>query len=113
MINLLHETREVLEDNGKSFEDVQWIGTSTGEISLASFLEQADINYDNSFGIVEVNQTLVVVGNDWWLERNEYDGSEWWEYKELPEKPKRQVTSSDIEHKIFNDWGFTNKRKRW
>lgn len=26
----------------------------------------------------------MVVGDDWWLERHEYDGSEWWEFKRLP-----------------------------
>lgn len=111
MTNLLHETREVLEDNGKSIKDIQWVGTSTGEISLASFLEQANINYNDGFGTAEVNQTLVVVGNDWWLERCEYDGSEWWEYKEKPEKPKCQVASADVEHEVFNDWNFRSKRK--
>ena len=28
MINLLHETLEILEDNGKSFAEIQWVGTS-------------------------------------------------------------------------------------
>ena len=112
-MNLLHETLEILEDNGKSFADIQWVGTSTGEISLASFLGEADTDYDDSYGIEEVNLTLVVVGNDWWLERHEYDGSEWWEYKEKPEKPKRQVASADVEHEIFNDWYFRRKQKRW
>ena len=113
MTNLLHETLEILEDNGKSFEDIQWVGTSTGEISLASFLSEADTDYDNSYGIEEVNMALVVVGNDWWLERHEYDGSEWWEYKKKPEKPKRQVDSNEVEHQIFNGWYFESRRKGW
>jgi hypothetical protein len=29
----------------------------------------------------------MVIGSDWWLERHEYDGSEWWEFKSLP-KPR-------------------------
>ena len=37
----------------------------------------------------------MVVGNNWWLERHEYDGSEWWEYKQFPVKPEetRMVTT--------------------
>lgn len=27
---------------------------------------------------------LVLVGDDWWIERAEYDGSEWWEFKSIP-----------------------------
>ena len=31
---------------------------------------------------LEVAEDLVVVGDNWWIERHEYDGNEWWEYKE-------------------------------
>lgn len=31
------------------------------------------------------------MGDDWWLERHEYDGSEWFELKELPDKPKQKL----------------------
>ena len=41
-------------------------------------------NYDNGFGGAEVHGDLKIVGNDWWMERGEYDGSEWWEFKTLP-----------------------------
>lgn len=40
--------------------------------------------YYAGFGGAEVQLGLVVVGDDWWLERHEYDGSEWWEFKRLP-----------------------------
>ena len=30
---------------------------------------------------------LLIVGDDWWLERHEYDGAEWWEFKTLPCEP--------------------------
>lgn len=31
------------------------------------------------------------MGDDWWLERHEYDGSEWFELKECPDKPKQKI----------------------
>jgi hypothetical protein len=31
--------------------------------------------------------TLQLVGETFWIERAEYDGSEWWEYKEIPKRP--------------------------
>lgn len=88
MINLLRETVEVLGANDKKLEDVKWIGIpGFGTIDIEVFKYVADKEYDNGFGGEEVNLSLVVVGDSWWLERHEYDGSEWWEYKELPKKP--------------------------
>lgn len=36
---------------------------------------------------------FVIVGKDWWLERTQYDGSEWFEFKTKPEKPKDKNVS--------------------
>jgi hypothetical protein len=48
-----------------------------------SFLEQLNFEYDDGFG------TQFLYGIIWydntWSERCEYDGSEWWEYREYPE----------------------------
>jgi hypothetical protein len=50
------------------------------------FISELDFNYDNGYGGQEL------FGNVWfvdgtWCERGEYDGSEWWEYKECPVIP--------------------------
>lgn len=34
---------------------------------------------------------LIVCGKNWWLERHEYDGAEWWEFKEYRSKPSREL----------------------
>jgi len=100
-MNLLKETVEVLKANGKKPEDVKWCGSSKfGWFSWSEFTRVADVEYDNGFGASEVAIDLVIVGKDWWLERGEYDGSEWWEFKTLPSKPKihrvpRQVIVPD------------------
>jgi len=36
--------------------------------------------------ITKEEVSLTVAGDDWWLERHGYDGSEWWEFKTLPKK---------------------------
>lgn len=82
MKNLLKETKAVLKEHGKSFDDVVWIGCEEYQIPMASFMSLADQEYDNGFGSPKVATNLVVVGNSFWLERAEYDGAEWWEYKE-------------------------------
>lgn len=85
--NLLIETLQTLAYNGKTTQDVKWVGSKDGEYSIDwdSFaIIAGDTNYDSGFGTVYVNSDLVIVGSDWWLERYEYDGSEWWEFKKLP-----------------------------
>lgn len=91
MINLLKETKEILKDNGKTIEDIKWIGNSKYYVDINKFVEIANVEYDDDFGSPKVAEDLKVVGNDWWLERHEYDGSEWWEYKSIPIVPDKKI----------------------
>jgi hypothetical protein len=50
------------------------------------FLKQLDFQYDNGYGTQNIEGTIWFVNGDW-LERSEYDGSEWWQYKTCPEIP--------------------------
>lgn len=88
MKNLLIQTKEILESHQKTLNDIIWFGSSNG-VELIGDLEKAlNFNYDSGFGSQEVYKDLILVGIDFWLERHEYDGSEWWEYKTLPKRPK-------------------------
>ena len=108
MQNLYNETLEVLNEHGKTSCDILWVGTPDTKIPLDMFWKAADSAYDNGYGGTEVNESLFVVGDNWWLERHEYDGSEWWEYKERPSEPL--ITETDgVEHIIFPD--LWNKRE--
>lgn len=49
------------------------------------------VEYYGGYGRTEVALDLMVVGNNWWLERAEYDGMEWWEFKQMPKKPKKEL----------------------
>ncbi|MCD6125153.1 hypothetical protein J7J18_06655 [bacterium] len=92
--NLLKETLEILEQHNKKPEDVKWCGIpGFGYCSWNEFAAIADVEYDSGYGTAMVATDLVIVGEDWWLEREEYDGAEWWEFKTLPVKPKahRQI----------------------
>ena len=104
-MNLLQETRAVLIEHGKTTNDVKWVGRR-GNNSVCSWYEfekqSRDIYYDNGYGIPKVPEDLVIVGTDWWLERAEYDGSEWWEYKTLPNK--WTANTNDLELKISRSW---------
>lgn len=88
MVNLLKETISILKENGKTLEDVKFVCSEFGTTDIGTFINAADKEYDNDFGGEEVLISLQIVGDDWWLERQTYDGSEWWEFKTLPKQPE-------------------------
>jgi len=86
--NLLEETIEFLKYKGKSPENVLWVGDAKMSFSWDEFSAKAkQITYDNGFGAQEISDSLMVVGDNWWLERYEYDGSECWVFKTYPHRP--------------------------
>ena len=95
MINAKKELLEVLEQIEKTIEDIEAycilytykIGKSKeikGENpdALLNFL---NFEYDNGYGLRYLYGKILFKDNSW-LERGEYDGSEWWEYKISPKK---------------------------
>lgn len=89
-INLLKETKQVLMEHGLGPEDVLWVGRTKHDwkCNWVGFVKRANFIYDNGYGGAEIPLDLVVVGKDWWLERAEHGGAEWWEFKRIPEEPK-------------------------
>lgn len=90
MTNLLDETLATLKANKKSTTDVVRVQWDKFYCTWEQFAKVASFTYDAGFGGAEVQTSLQVVGDDWWLERGEYDGSEWWEFKTMPTIPDLQ-----------------------
>lgn len=98
MQNLLKETIACLNENGRQTSDVLWVGRNYYKLkekervvyksTWDDFCSKADFEYDDGYGSAEIPMDLIIVGEDFWLERGEYDGSEWWEYKTMPEEPE-------------------------
>lgn len=86
-INFLEETIERLKDADKTPADVRWCQLNGAWFTWDEFVSAATFEYDNGYGGNEIPLGLKIVGEDWWLERGEYDGSEWWEFKTMPTKP--------------------------
>ena len=61
------------------------IGYSQKDYGL--FLKEINFQYDNGYGGQEMHG-IIWYENGNYSERGEYDGSEWWEYKECPEIPE-------------------------
>lgn len=93
MSNLWEETIEFLKENDKTFEDVLFIQGEDFKVTKENFeIVAKKTNYDAGFGAQHVATDLVLVGDGWWIERAEYDGSEWWEFKAIPtEKDKVEL----------------------
>lgn len=100
--NLWKETERILTAHGKMFKDVKYIQGSNFGITKENFEKVAKkSNYSSGFGAAEVADDLVVVGDNWWIERHEYDGSEWWEYKE---KLKQISEIKEVSHLAGGMW---------
>jgi len=62
------------------------VGHTLHELWL--FLNSIDFEYDDGYGTQELDGTVWFEDGSW-LERGEYDGSEWWDRKVRPEIPDR------------------------
>lgn len=91
--NLLDETKEFLGKYSKTLDDVLFIqGDDFGITRKKNFETVAkDTEYDSGYGAQHVATDLVLVGDGWWIERFEYDGSEWWELKTIPTEKSKVV----------------------
>jgi len=60
-----------------------------GKEDIDSFLSVLNgVNYDSSYGSQELFGT-VWFEDGTWMERGEYDGSEWWEIRKMPAIPEQ------------------------
>jgi hypothetical protein len=98
-MNLLNETLETIDNYHKDVKDIVYIGNGQGSsCTLDEFKLMANREYDNSWGSVEVLMGLKIVFNDnTWLERGEYDGSEWWNYMELTNTASKEKLTNLFE----------------
>lgn len=94
-MNLLEETKNILMQNNKTIFDILWLGNKY-EVFDVDIQRLFSIDYDSGYGVQEIPSDLIVVGDDWWLERHEYDGSEWWEFKQMPAKPNSIISPNKL-----------------
>jgi hypothetical protein len=59
-----------------------------------NFLNELNFKYDNSWGHWYMNGTIWLK-NGRWIERLEYDGSEWWKLVQAPNIPKECFPKED------------------
>lgn len=110
MTNLWEETMRMLVAHEKTFENVEYIQGSNFGITKENFERVAkESKYYSGFGAAEVAEDLVVVGDNWWIERHEYDGNEWWEYKEKPKQISEIKEVSCLADGVWNTLAELNE----
>lgn len=110
-MNFLEETREAIEMSGHSPEDIILIGMRNKEYSCTwdEFCKIADFEYNSGHRSRSkrthcISMMLVIVFRDnGLLERDNINGSEWWNYTRpiaIPLNPKALT----YDHLISADW---------
>ena len=92
LTNLLQETIKMLSKHGKSEEDIKLVGlTETHEYmswnqfrSVAARINYKDSASDNLCAYAVIRLDLVILGENWWMERMVNDGTERWHFCERP-----------------------------
>jgi hypothetical protein len=100
METLLEETLSCMHNKKLSEQDIIFIGSRDGEYacSFEEFKVLADRKYDSSYGSRWVAVDLIIVFRSGHiLEREEYEGSEWWRVV----KPFTLPTASKPIHNLF------------
>ena len=73
-------------DHRKRFSKTIELQENYSEEDLSKFLNELDFQYDGGYGEQELYGTIWLTDNSW-FSREEYDGSEWWQYQSLPPVP--------------------------
>ena len=62
---------------------------------LEVFLEEINLVYNDGYGGQNLYGTIWYTDGVTWSQRGEYDGSEWWEFQEVPEIGPEMMGGTD------------------
>lgn len=99
-MNLLESLTACLKENGKSLDDIQWVGCKEFSIPIENFFTLAAETRETFNSDIAVD--LLVVGKDFWAEREYPDcGDVVWHFQTQPKKPSKEkmiktLTTNDL-----------------
>ena len=117
--NLIEETLSFLRRCGKYENDIYYVKVKdlrsvdvVHYVDWNSFKEAVkDFTYDKGYGLQYIWKNLkIVLRNGEYLCRQEYDGSEWWEYMSNPPMDVL-ITKYDPDEMDFKEWYPTPKER--
>ena len=83
-LNKIKFAKIAFEPNFNEFEEF-FLPSNRTEEQEKDFINFLDREYDNDYGAQHLFGIIVFKDNSW-VERHEYDGSEWWETKVVPKE---------------------------
>lgn len=106
MTNFCEETVGKLNYYNYNIEDIAWIGNRYITVPINEFFDAARrTNYYSGYGSAEMPIDLLIVMKDGsYFERSEYDGSEWWRYVPIIEKPRLH---GHLKYRSFNEVDYS------
>jgi len=110
-MNLLAETIDNLKMYYHDESQVLWVGSYDGRlcVSWEEFKEIAASVSKTSFGTDQIAEDIVIVGENWWLERH-HDGSfSWWVHRQVPKKTRKHKSFRLILHEQGGDLESINR----
>ena len=96
MRNLQRQTLDAIVQASKTVEDIAYCNIKMRSISYEQKellkgkvfdIDKLDFMYDDGYGS-QLIYGFIVFNDKTWLERSEYDGSEWWDYRKCPSEPE-------------------------
>jgi hypothetical protein len=104
-VDFLEHTLDTLADNGRTVEEIEWIGTPDFELSWDEFTEliEGEENLDAGYsGLISIPSDLKIVGGNWWLDLEtissiEDDEQIEWAYREKPARPLLSIDKQERE----------------
>ena len=97
-MNIIYELDEEINASGHTPHDIKWLALNYGSYKtpyirlkptegLEGYNQAVElyslIDYNDGFGSQELGG-IIVFNDGSWLDRREYDGSEWWEFQQTP-----------------------------
>lgn len=103
--NFGEETIDALVQHGYDIDNIDWIGNRDFKIPIHEFFDVArKTNYYAGYGNVAIPMDLIIALKDGnWFERGEYDGSEWWRFVQIPQKP---ILKNHLKVKDFTEINY-------
>ena len=92
-VNFKKEILDVLKTNNKTTKDIEWLGFNgcVIENDIENFLSLADIEHEVGFGCPTIDDSFLIVGKDWWIEVDDYDGYQDLVFRTKPSKPDKTI----------------------
>lgn len=100
MMNAQNELIQHIENRKVKYvriiRNISYDNQETIEGALDEVLLRLNFDYDSGYGSQELEGTIWY-SDGTWSDRGEYDGSEWWQYREYPSLPKIKPQDENIE----------------